>query len=729
MAESHDENPHGRLLFTDFDASDKGRPVAVFGDLVPPADVPALHIPDALSLEHFASTLDLDFEDDTDPVMFDRAPADFASDADEADVPNVSNVLDVSDILDSSGPDMMAPPSFEPAPFREIIPVAEEKSEPRDVVAGERLSGDSSFAVANEGYAELDDLLTEEGEDVDILSIIPPAPAISEESEPYQARQPHPAQYRGSHLGVEPPRSNPYGGLTRLAEWFRPPEPGREVEEGRVVQSVENWYEPPEDYLPGDALFSKRSGEKADDSTDVVGNSGSDTRKSTRRFELFDSMDLDAAWREKSGGAKGAHAESRSGSLTAEQDVFSGMDIDAIWDSRPASKSDAGDTVVLNRKPGAAAGDTVVLNRKPDAADGDAFLDTASVERNDWGGGPAQSFEDMYSSEETVPAAHWEDEWRGLRHDEVADDNPELIDADNAIGFLNDLDDIASDSPPSASAARAEEAEETEKAAEGDAAVLSAVPGPGEEEGGELGRARREDENSGGENEKLADGELDIDALIAKADTVVDAVKVRDIEAPIIHDADIDTDTQRIEREVHGRAVSDEADDPFALPKHIPANDQIVAPVVSDDDLEMPAASSVSDDAGDEKDESAEAGVAVNPLDVFANMDDMDFSDDDGLDDEMRAMLEEDESESPSGESDGEPAAGEQEEAVPADVKGKIFYYARKARKAVFSHKLFTRALAMIAWKENWWFYCDLVAALIASASLAVILSYYIWYR
>ncbi len=120
-------------------------------------------------------------------------------------------------------------------------------------------------------------------------------------------------------------------------------------------------------------------------------------------------------------------------------------------------------------------------------------------------------------------------------------------------------------------------------------------------------------------------------------------------------------------------------------------------------------------------------------MDVFADMDNMDFSDD--VDDDMRAMMEEELADEEGGEeggastASGEEAAVAEEEELPTTRFGLLRFRAGKIAKRVLPMKTVDKALTMVAWRENWWFYCDLVAAVVASASLAVIVSYLFWYR
>ncbi len=132
--------------------------------------------------------------------------------------------------------------------------------------------------------------------------------------------------------------------------------------------------------------------------------------------------------------------------------------------------------------------------------------------------------------------------------------------------------------------------------------------------------------------------------------------------------------------------------------------------------------------------EPAEEEIAVNPMDVFANMDDFDDFEDDGLDDDMKAMLAD-------GDEDGDGEAGEEADGeagaaavrpLPPGFKGKVIsllrFLGEKVGRFLPLDKL-KNAWQAIGFRENWRFYIDLVAALIATASVAVIVSYFMWYR
>ncbi|MDR1745447.1 MAG: hypothetical protein LBS30_06815, partial [Planctomycetota bacterium] len=106
------------------------------------------------------------------------------------------------------------------------------------------------------------------------------------------------------------------------------------------------------------------------------------------------------------------------------------------------------------------------------------------------------------------------------------------------------------------------------------------------------------------------------------------------------------------------------------------------------------------------------------------------------MDDEMRSMLEEDGGEGGEAAEGGEAGgtAGDGAEGAAAEVasdptlRGRIGRLARRFMPAR-AVSVFDKIAAMVAWRENWWFYCDILAAIIASASLSVIISYFVWYR
>ena len=124
-----------------------------------------------------------------------------------------------------------------------------------------------------------------------------------------------------------------------------------------------------------------------------------------------------------------------------------------------------------------------------------------------------------------------------------------------------------------------------------------------------------------------------------------------------------------------------------------------------------------------------DGSAAVDPLDVFSNMDAMDFADD-SLDDEMKAMLEDDEGEPEDAVEEMPGGDGIEADAPqPSGGLGRIRYQGKRALGRFVPKSLLKRIVGLVAWRENWWFYCDLLAAIIASASLAVIISYLIWYR
>ncbi len=761
MAETNEENPPGRLLFTDFDASGKGRPVAELHDLQTSQAQPALLDPTVLSLEELASSLGLDFEDDGEPAAEPEqtfAPDD-SLEEDAPDTPEQGSDdgteidLDLPSPATSPFADIVVPPlpdsfawnendapswdqyaeSFASArPAIDYRPTRQEREEE----SVSQYPTDYYPMVEDELYGPGIDaaLFDEDDSNVDILSVIPPAPAmISGDQE--QVHRPFIGKWRGDRLGVAAPRPTPYGGIKRLREWYRPPEPGQEQE---GVVPVEDWYEPPEDYLPGDRIAPSPRDEEgtetllemaldeihpeADDSryeqtsielpgkTDILPRDSRDRQEeSTRNLDLFDDVDIDAMWDEKNSAERKESTTSRFTSPTRDQDIFAGIDIDEAWSKKVDASLKPEDTVILGQ---GQMDDrvTVILSEKD--------INRRLHE-------PAQSFGDNAPSKTApaAPPAEWENMYQETR--KLGSDNPDLIEADDAIGFLDDLDELATVETPAEPAKESSPPKQKKAAAKAGKKSKQKQPIPEPEE------------------------ELNLDALIAESEPSGTRIRA-DVAPPAIRDNDISVDTQRMERKIQGLPETGEEDDPYGIKAPPPPPDAVAAPKVSDEDLAMPDDAATGEKSGtrvmndlfgkrsggeesgeegeaETGDESeAEEDAAVNPMDVFANMDDMDFAGD-GLDDEMRAMLEDDEE----GEADEDEMEGAATvaEPVPADFKGKVFFYARKVRRFLFTKGLFKRFLDMIAWRENWWFYCDLVAALIASASLAIILSYYIWYR
>ncbi len=122
-------------------------------------------------------------------------------------------------------------------------------------------------------------------------------------------------------------------------------------------------------------------------------------------------------------------------------------------------------------------------------------------------------------------------------------------------------------------------------------------------------------------------------------------------------------------------------------------------------------------------------GGAKDSDDIFSGLEDMDFSDD--MDDEMRSALVDDEVAELSG-GDGDDVGLDMQMEMPELPKTGfrlVLSYTGKFLRQWLPLRYYERFDRMVGWRENWWFYCDLLAAIIASASLAVIISYYVWYR
>ncbi len=122
-------------------------------------------------------------------------------------------------------------------------------------------------------------------------------------------------------------------------------------------------------------------------------------------------------------------------------------------------------------------------------------------------------------------------------------------------------------------------------------------------------------------------------------------------------------------------------------------------------------------------------GGAKDPADMFSDLDAMDFSDD--MDDEMRSMMDDEDGAEPGG-GEGDDLGLDMQMALAPLPKTGVRLLLSRVGKFICKYlpmRYIERLDRMVAWRENWWFYCDLLAAIIASASLAVIISYYIWYK
>lgn len=792
------DNQPGRMLFTDFDASEKGRPepVSLPGE---PSLFAALP-----NIDRLAATLDIDFEDDdeeaspfhqenpdgesaetasgehppkTDPPaplseddggddvlllasLDDPAPAD-------APPPAVPSWSDFASSLKRTSPEAAAALFFEAASAlpSETVP---------DAFAPDHSAGAPQTPPAD-GEAEdfdadgLDDDFfdeTEEDEEMDVLSLLSPDTGEGPESNPEpdadefdedRVHQPFEGDWRGHRLGVTPPRARPYGGIKRLDEWYRPPEEDGSAEDGQV-ERVTDWFEPPENRRrslapsrdttrlvprPDVSVPTPAGDETETDHLDDLSAAAepSDDPSTTTTVDIFADMDLEKMWKDKlnqSSATSGRSGDSRY------VDLFEDVDLDAAWeekrnrpDSRrlaerkqrssttvtgastivmPASALDGQDTMIMSSAelglpdipaPAApersAAGSSrrsarkkrkksppISANITPDS-DALGFLDDLDSFLDDGGdGGDAEAAATAKKPRASaLPSTIEELEIDDLIS--VADEKPTDADA-------------AADSPP----ADGEPAGE----AAADAAALEEVAGaapdvPAEEEdyiplGNVIGGSEYATTEVVGADAPARDVPTTTDDVIDQVDFGDEPAVDDTVEAPVLDDSVIDTEI--------GNAGPDA--------------DELMAIIASGDAAEA---------AGNAEGAEEEAPVAVDPMSVFSSFDDMDFSDDDDmLDDEVKAMLAEDAEGDASlaeGGADEKKPAAAGETAVPTTLWGKAKFFARRMIMKVVPGHLLERANTMIAWRDNWWFYCDLLAAVIASASLAVIFSYYFWYR
>ncbi len=731
MAETKGDKRAGRMLFTDFDASGKGRPVAALDDVLfpdgaRPGSFPGRPLP---TIEELAASLGLDFEDDGGgQTGRHERPSPPEPERGDDSAPRAS-LVDDDERIATEYPDIRIP-AFD---GRDVRPQDEPDAPTWDEVtygfrrSGEKPAVPSTAAMAAEIAAESNDYaryptdrypavqpeppgggIPEDG-DFDILSAIPPGEPGEAEDDLYR---PHEGDWRGHRLGLDAPRGRPYGGVKRLDDWYRPPattdEPGE-----HTVERIDDWYEPPEEYMPGDpARMDEAPRDRADEplpderrehdaeslergKTRIGGERwrGSGT---TSNLDIFSDLDMEALWQEKLLQRKNTQEERH----TATQDIFADLNLDEVWEKKrefagpAAAQARPDSTVIFN--PDLLGGDATVV--VPTARlDPDRKLERATRERRK----PAPTPE---------PAPR-----RPTRA--VRGDSPPAA-ADTAFDFLDDSE------------------------IEFDSSLLFQDPPAAEAEAAGKKRPLPHEVDT---------VELNLDDLIAEADAKTsDEISRSAIAVPVIgNDAIVSVrgDKGAIQSEsaeeadTAGRSGGGDNDE-FPIP------DDVHGDVVGDGDLAMPTGSAPAERPGDGEDgekagsgnsagaDSGAAGavpeempVEVDPMDVFANLDNMEFSDG-GLDDEMKAMLDEGK-ETPPAEADGANAAPARVRAKPppSGFMGRVLHATGKVLDKVLPKRFLARMKAMIAWRENWWFYCDLLAAIIASASLAVIISYFVWYR
>ncbi len=611
----------------------------------------------------------------------------------------------------------------------------------------------------------IDSLL--DGEDIDILSILsqPPAPDTAGQAAGTGADDSSAATppRRSTTVIVPPPPPVPYGGLERVEDWYVPPE------DERVFTMPTDWYEPPEeirenagaDATAGAGQPPTTPEEKAKRESSRRRRTGESTRQrpvghdTAAGLDMFSDFDLDEVWDER------VKTESKKSPDTRSLDLFDGLDIEELWEQRSAT----GDIGSFDQAGGfnpeelreqyenLSAGDTLILETGQPNADDTVILPDDALRSRQTASVDTGRF--------TIP--NNEDEAADLLNelDGIGEDDLPLSGASSA----SDDDDDAGGNDTESAARRPGKRKPRRSAGDdvtfGDprrardrSAATDDAPAPR--------RPRRAKPNAG--TGALVDGEGPDPTAVDGPD--VDYGSGIDDDAPGQAEAagDVDGEGALPPDEEFGLTTDDLLNEGF---DDLPGiNADLSAPVIDDSAItamdgprpgteEMEAImehhlareGSGTDDgdplaglrddgeyADDDEDgegqaDGEEEAVAVNPMDVFANMDDMDFSDD--MDDEMRAMLDEEEGEG-AAEGEGDAAAGAAETAAmvaPKGIIGKATFTLSRLLRRVLPAGLLERIQQMIAWRENWWFYCDLVAAIIASASLAVIISYYIWYR
>lgn len=865
------ENPHGGMLFTDFDVSPKGRPAA------------PLH-----SITELAGTLELDFEDDDGMP----APAPEAWKAPEApktpepaqppplpDVPEPQAGTPENRAADddfsfgsgltlpawpapapASAPSAFSAPSPAAPVFRSpALPAASQPAPTWDEYAnafrarstrvftkpGEKMEAfpplpsaasiftafrsaadrpvessspanapTAAYMPVSEDDPDLDD-------GFDILSAIP-STLVPDDENPYEppfesgeagesgepgsgtktARKPRPV-LRAPDI--------PYGGLTRIEDWYAPPE---NQPEKPLIPT--DWYEPPEeiaefggagsaagisDFLNSD-VFS--TGAVAGDSLHKSARLIPEKKRhaaSDTIVDLFSNLDIDGEWDSRVSSAPSRPAASDTAIIGRDAgsiDLFSDVDLETAWEERQASR----------RAPSSSSPDAGQDARRNDAKVRSAMQDTVIIDGATLGksgfdvskkatqiipkGAPApapkaapKSASASQTAPKDTPKGAAEPVMEFLDDDPVEDEEPAAgtAEADSSSGepaargavkrvtktgtavsaasappsgprtaagakpsapsehdyldVMDELDDAGVRGDVAApeiddSALETEAQRKQRKSRRGAAgAVIPSIPGDIDVEFGESGAAESGDGGESGTAEsggvtteaenQAADAIFDLDEDAHKNRETLAAEPLRTTEDLL---QDIDFDDLGINEAVSAPVIDDSAiDEALSGPK--PGTEEMRA--IADGDFG-------EDESGSEPE--AAAAVPVNPADVFANMDDMDFSDD--MDDDMKAMLDESVAEI---ENEGAGVAVEGmdgsmldrqsaalPEAPPKGFIGKLRHHARKLAGKVMPFAFFRRLGQMIGWSENWWFYCDIVAAIIASASLAVIISYYFWY-
>ncbi len=224
------------------------------------------------------------------------------------------------------------------------------------------------------------------------------------------------------------------------------------------------------------------------------------------------------------------------------------------------------------------------------------------------------------------------------------------------------------------------------------------------------------------------ESELDLDSMVSAAGWETGQMPA--VQEPVEEIQDEAAEKEQAEYKHYGpeRTAPDDDEDFSSKVRHAGPRDN------AEGGQELQEA--VGESAEEAPAEPAEEEVAVNPLDVFANMDAFSDFDDDGLDDEMKAMLADGEEDTEGAEGGEGAAIAEAGAAIaaplPPGFKGKVISLLRLVNKKVGRFLPIDKVKTIwqaIGIRENWRFYIDLLAALIATASSAIIVSYFLWYR
>ncbi|MCC8189854.1 MAG: hypothetical protein LIP77_04335, partial [Planctomycetes bacterium] len=418
---------------------------------------------------------------------------------------------------------------------------------------------------------------------------------------------------------------------------------------------------------------------------------GSRAESDTAGIDIFSGLDLDALWEEK---LLSSLDPEPAAPEAVPQDIFADLDIESIWEAVKRSREAADSDRTPSAGPDEAEdpfGDIILRDRQEEDAADTAILPPETLRRviQPPGGqspvaGPA------------VPATEG---------------------AQPTTPDLEFLEETTGD---------------TGARRKADAVVGGAAGSPAGSAGG--GTDRMVAGGTASDADDFLSG-LDMDALGP-------AVNVG-VSAPVIGDGDIEPLEPMPEEAAPeaGPAPDDPDPDIAALRRkfHLPPSGAMARPVEDEEAPEpigleavlarekakpAPVPARNAKPGGREKD-----GPAGSPLAALAALEELEFTDC-GLDDEMEALLDEESPTAPPTPAGPETTDGQEK---PAGPVRRLVALARKHGGGMLGRlpalECVAKAKDVIAWNENWWLYCDLAAAMVASASLAVIISYYFWYR